>query len=248
MNSGKKVAGSVCCVLLCAALSAQTQTVSKQSDSSTKSETTVENEYMSNVEDVIITELANSDDYDNKNVALQYLEAAINDGRSSPDITNSLNRLATEGIATQSRTNGRVMNNYPDIRAKACELLAKVPTEESKDTLLDVALHDNEPWVITSAIRALGDVGINDRDEVTGSIAWAEKKEAVLNPTSSLAFEVLVAYEKLADTVEDKNAMIQSVTQIASNSHYVTPVRTKALDLLKKLRSSSSTKSSALEK
>jgi hypothetical protein len=241
MKLAKKVAGIVCCTLLCAGLSAQNQTVTKQSDSSTttKSETNVENEYMSNVEDVIITELANSDDYDNKLVAIQYLESAINDGRSSPDMSASLDRLASEGISTQARTNGRVMNNFPDIRAKACDILAKVPTEDSKNTLEKVALNDNEPMVISAAIRALGDIGINNKDEVITTIAWAQKRNAVLNPTSSLAFEVLTAYEKLADTSEDKSAMIQSVTAIASNTHYVTPVRTKALDLLKKLQGSS---------
>lgn len=243
MKIVKIAAGTVCFLFACTALSAQSQTVKKQNSKSSKSETTVENEYMSNVEDVIITELANSDSYDNKLVALQYLEAAINDGRSSPDITASLSRLASEGISTQSRTNGRVMNNYPDIRAKACDLLGQVKTEESKTTLVNVALNDNEPMVLSAAIRGLGDVGINEADEVTNAIGWAEKKNAVLNPTSSMAFEVLVAYEKLADTVDDKQAMIQSVAAIASNNKFITPVRTKALDLLNNLKKSGSTKS-----
>ena len=249
MKIEKILASAVCFSFLSACLFAQTQTVQKQS-TSTKSETTVENEYMSNVEDVIITELSNSDSYDNKLVALQYLESAINDGRSSPDMVASLDRLAGEGISTKSQTNGRVMNNFPDIRAKACDLLGQVKTEESKKVLVDVALNDNEPMVISSAIRGLGEIGINDKDEVVNSIAWAQKRNAVLNPTSSLAFEVLVAYEKLADTVEDKNAMIQSVASIAADTHFVTPVRTKALDLLHQLQSggSSSNKSSSAEK
>jgi len=250
MNFEKRIAETFCCVILCASLSAQTQTVTKKSDSSAKTETNVENEYISNVEDVIITELANSDDYDNKIVALQYLKSAVDSGRDSPDITGALDQLASEGVTTQSRTNGRVMNNYPDIRAQACDILAKVQTEDSKNTLVNIALHDNEPMVISAAVRALGDVGINNKDEVVKTIAWAQKKNAVLNPTSSLAFEVLVAYDKLADTVEDKNEMIQSVTAIAANPHYVSPVRAKALDLLKKIQKSarSSSKSTATEK
>jgi len=108
-------------------------------------------------------------------------------------------------------------------------------TEESKDTLLKVALADNEPMVTTSAIRALGDIGINDNNEVVEAIAWAQKKYAVLNPTSSMALEILVAYEKLAPSVKDTGSMIQSISSIATNYNYVTPVRTKALDLLKSL-------------
>ncbi len=203
-----------------------------------KEETNVESEYLSSVEDVVITELANSDGRDNKLVALQYLESAVNEGRTTPDMMAALDQLAGEGITSESRTNGRLMNNYPDIRAKACDLLGQVATEESKNSLVKIALADNEPMVITAAIRSLGNIGMNDHDDVVDTIAWATKKNSVLNPTSSLALEVLVAYEKLADTVEDKSSMIQALSQIATNYHYVTPVRTRALELLKKLQGS----------
>jgi hypothetical protein len=214
------------CLILCLAAA----NISAQ-----RTEVTVEQEYLSTVEDVIIKELAIAEDRDSKLVSLQYLETAIESGRSSPDMLAALDLLAGEGVFSQSRTNGRLANNYPDIRAKACDLLGKMKTEESKDTLLKVALADNEPMVTTSAIRALGDIGINDNNEVVEAIAWAQKKYAVLNPTSSMALEILVAYEKLAPSVKDTSSMIQSISSIATNYNYVTPVRTKALDLLKSL-------------
>lgn len=242
MKSLKKVAGAMCALLAAASVSAQT------SSNSGRSETSAESSYLSSVEDVVITELANSDERDNKLVALQYLEDAVNDGRTTPDMMVALDSLAGEGITSQSRTNGRLMNNYPDIRAKACELLGKVPSEESKTSLKKIALADNEPMVITAAVRSLGDIGMNENDDVTETIAWAQKRNAVLNPTSSLALEVLIAYEKLADTVEDKSQMIQSVGSIATNYHYVAPVRQRALELLKKLQGSSSNSSSKSSK
>lgn len=240
MKSLKKVATGLLCGALFVGLSTNAFAQQKQS------ETSVESEYLSSIQDVVITELANSDERDNKIVALQYLEAAVNDGNVTPDMMAALDHLAGEGITTESRTNGRMMNNFPDIRAKACDLLANVKTEESKDTLKKIALADNEPMVITAAIRSLGEVGINNKDEVVDAIAWANKKNAALNPTSSMALEVLIAYEKLLDTVENKAPLIQSVGQIATNYRYVTPVRQRALELLKKLQggSSDSTKAS----
>ena len=223
MKSLKKIACTTCALLLTFSLAAQ--------------EKSAEEDYLSTVEDVVITELANSDERDNKLVALQYLENAVEEGRVSPDMMVALDHLAGEGINTQSRQGGRLMNNFPDIRAKACELLGKVPSEESKATLKNIALADNEPMVITAAVRSLGDIGMNDNDDVVNTIAWANKKNAVLNPTSSLALEVLIAYEKIADSVQDKSAMIQSVGQIATNYHYVKPVRDRALNLLKTLQS-----------
>ena len=226
MKSLKKITCTTCALLLTFSLVAQ--------------EKSAEESYLSTVEDVVITELANSDERDNKLVALQYLENAVEEGRVSPDMLVALDHLAGEGINTQSRQGGRLMNNYPDIRAKACDLLGKGPSEESKTTLKNIALADNEPMVITAAVRSLGDIGMNDNDDVVNTIAWANKKNAVLNPTSSLALEVLIAYEKIADKVQDKSAMIQSVGQIATNYKYVKPVRDRALALLKQLQSNGS--------
>lgn len=242
MKSVQYVAAGILALSLATNLAAQQQKVQKAEESS------VESEYLSSVEDVVITELANSEGRDNKLVALQYLENAVSENRATPDMMKALDSLAGEGITSESRTNGRMINNFPDIRAKACDILANVKTEESKDTLVKIALADNEPMVITAAIRSLGEIGINNQDEVTETIAWAQKKNAAMNlqPTSSLALEIVIAYEKLADTVENKALMIQSLSQIANNYRYVTPVRVRAKELLNKLldRPSSNSKKS----
>lgn len=206
-----------------------------QNTTTKRTETTVEQEYLSTVEDVIIKELALTEDRDSKLVALQYIELAVDNGNNSPDILSALDSLAGEGIFTQSRTNGRLDNNFPDIRKAACDLLGKVKTPEAKETLMKIAIADNEPMVATAAIRSLGEIGLNDYNDVVDSINWTHKKFAALNPTSSLALEVLIAFEKLSPTVTDKKAMIQTISQIAVNNRYVTPVRKKALELLEKM-------------
>lgn len=233
-----KFVACACCVLVSTALFAQEQTVKSQR----KSETTVEDEYMASAEDTIIGELASSDDYDNKLVALSYLKDAVEGGRTSPEVIASLSRLAGEGVKTTARTNGRVMNNFPDVRAQACDLLGEVKSEESKNTLVSIAVEDKEPMVVTAAIRSLGNIGINDNDEVVNMIEFVHKRYAALNPTSSLALEILNAYEKLAPNVQDKGPMIQSISEIRTNYRYATPVRTRATELLKSLQGGSKKK------
>lgn len=199
-------------------------------------EKSVESEYLSSAEDVVITELANSDARDNKNIALEYLEEAVESGRVTPDMTAALDQLAGEGVTTKSTTNGRVVNNFPDVRKKACDILAKVPTKESKDTLVKIALQDNEPMVVTAAIRSLGKIGINDNDEVINVIAFANRHNMGTTPTGSLALEVINAYERLAPTVSDRSVMLESLSKIYAETKYPTSVRNKALALLNKLR------------
>lgn len=202
------------------------------------SETSVEELYLSNVQDVIITELAHSQDYDNKLVALQYLEESVKDGTVTEEQRAAMQSLAGEGITTKARTNGRLVNNFPDIRAKACDLLGKVPSKESKDTLITITTEDAEPMVVSAAVRSLGEIGMNDNDEVLAAIEFIQHKYAALNPTSSLAYDILSAYEKLAPTAIDRNALIQSISEIAANYRFATPVRLKALNLLRDLQSS----------
>ena len=201
------------------------------------SETSVEELYLSNVQDVIITELAHSQDYDNKLVALQYLEESVKDGTVTEEQRAAMQSLAGEGVTTKARTNGRLVNNFPDIRAKACDLLGKVPSKESKDTLLTITTEDSEPMVVSAAVRSLGDIGMNDNDEVLAAIEFIQHKYAALNPTSSLAYDILSAYEKLAPKAVDRNALIQSISEIAANYRFATPVRLKALSLLRDLQS-----------
>ena len=70
-------------------LFAQSQSVqSKKSNSS--SETSVENEYLNDVDGEIIISLANADDLDSKLVALQYLQNAIEDGNTSDAVLKAL--------------------------------------------------------------------------------------------------------------------------------------------------------------
>ena len=194
---------------------------------------TVEEAYLNSIEGVIIKEMVASEGRDSKLVALQYIQDAIDKGKISADVEKALDSLATIGISTVVYENGRQMNNYPDIRMKACELLGKVGTKDAMKTLVRVMYAENEPSVVSSAVHALGQLGFNDGDEAVDMINWINKKFDVINPTSSLALEILVAYEKLIPSVENKKPVVEGIMRIASNYSYVTPVREKALELLK---------------
>ena len=240
MKIAKKIVCAFSLLSIATFLFVQEQTVQKKDTANRKTESSVEDEYLSEIDGVVILSLAQSDEYDNKLVAMQFLEDAVDSGNINEDVMKALNQLAGEGISTQTRTNGRLMNNFPDIRRRACLALGKVKTEESKNYLLKVTLAENEPMVIAAAVSSLGKIGINGNDEVVDAIAFANRRNQVLNPTSSLALEVLTAYEVLADSTENKKTIIDSVARISTDYHYVTPVRNKAYKLLKTLSSSGS--------
>lgn len=231
-------------ISMCAFAFAQEQKVQRKTQPE-KTETSVEEDYLSDVDGVVIMALAQSDEYDNKLVAMQFLEEAVENGKINEDIMDALNQLAGEGITSQSRTNGRLMNNFPDIRRRACLALGKVKTEESKNCLVKITLAENEPMVIAAAVNSLGEIGINSNDEVVDAISFANRRNQILNPTSSLAFEVIDTYAKLADSTQNKKIIIDSLGKIAADYHYNSVVRNKALKALKQLNDVGTNKSAS---
>lgn len=214
------------------------------SQTTTGTERTVEESYLQDpLETMIIREQAYSDSKDMKLLALQYIRQSIDGGRISSDVRKALDYLATETSMTIVRSGGvgRALNNYPDVRREACLMLGEFKTVEAKDTLLKVALGDNEPMVIAAAIRSMGKIGIIEGDDVTQTIAFVVNRFDILFPDNSLAFESLVALEALAEAnngIKDP-AAIRAILKIA-DGNYVTPVKLKAKDLITKLRKYSS--------
>ena len=205
-------------------------------------ESTVEGEYMSSMEDVVVQELSNSDELENKLMALQFLEEAANNGKVSPDMMVSLDHLAGEGTVTQSRTKGRVSNNFPEVRREACRILGKVGTPEAAKGLNKIVKADNEPMVLSAAINSLGEIGFNDNDETTNTIAFYSDRFETLNPTSSLALEIVNAYEKLAPKTKDRKPILSSLQRIAVDYRLAKPVRNRAKEVLNNLRGEENSK------
>ncbi|MEL3912118.1 HEAT repeat domain-containing protein [Treponema pedis] len=196
---------------------------------------TVEEAYLNSMEGVILREMISSEGRDSKLVALQVIEEAVEGGKMSPELQKALDSLATVGLTTLVRENGRIANNYPDVRMRACRLLGKVKNEQAKDTLMKVMYTDNEPAVIMEAVKSLGELGFNNNDEVVEMVNFINRKFDIVNPTSSLALEVLNTYEKLAPSVKNKQGMIDNIMRIANNYNYITPVRNKAVEVLRSI-------------
>ncbi|WBP09237.1 HEAT repeat domain-containing protein, partial [Treponema pallidum] len=58
-------------------------------------------------------------------------------------------------------------------------------------------------------------------------------KFSAINPTGSLALEILNTYERLAPTVRDRRAVVESIMDIAADGRYAAAVRARALEVVK---------------
>jgi HEAT repeat protein len=201
-------------------------------------EMSVEESYLQeSVELMIIREQSRAESRDMKLVALEYIGDAIDRGNTGEEVRAALEYLGTEGIVNQTRENGRLINNYPDVRTKAATYLGDLGTPEAKDSLIKMCLADNEPMVLTEVVKSLAKIGINDHDETVNAISWIVTRFDVLNPDNLLALSALEAYEKLAaanDGIKDPSA-IRIIIRIAEGN-YIRPVQERAKQVLMDLR------------
>jgi len=204
-------------------------------------ELSVEESYLQqSVELMIIREQSRADSRDMKLVALAYINDAINRGNTGEEIRTALEYLGLEGTVNQTRENGRLANNFPDVRLRAATYLGALGTREAKNTLIKMSLADNEPMVLTEVIRSLGKIGINDNDETINVISWIVTRYDVLNPDNLLALSALDTFEIFAKAEGGiKHPLaIQTIMRIAEGP-YIRPVQDRAKQLLTDLRENS---------
>jgi len=205
----------------------------------TGTEKTIEESYLQeSIELMIIRETARAESRDQKLIALDYIRDAINRGNKTDEIRQTLDYLAREGRNSVNRQNGRVINNFPDVRRQAAKYLGQMGTEEAQRSLMDITQYENEPMVLQEAIKSLGEIGLNDNNETVEHIAWIVRKFDFLNPDNLMAIATIDAFEKIAkknNGFRSPNAF-QILLRIAEGN-YVTPVKERAKQLLADLRS-----------
>ncbi|MCL2094065.1 MAG: HEAT repeat domain-containing protein [Treponema sp.] len=201
-------------------------------------EMTIEQMFLQeSIEMMIIREQVRSSSRDMKMVALEYIEEALVRGNRSNEIHTSLDLLAMEGIVNRTTENGRLMNNFPDVRVRAATLLGDLGTPEAKDSLIRMVLADNESMVITEAIKSLAKIGLNDNDETINAITWTVARYDAFRPDNLLALSAIDAYERIAQQqggIRDPG-VIQILMRIAEGP-YIRPVQNRAREVLMELR------------
>jgi len=185
---------------------------------------------------MIIREQSRTDSREMKMIALEYIGDAIDRGNKGEDVQQALEYMGLEGTLNRGRENGRLVNNYPDVRRETAKYLGKMKTEEAKEILLKVIYYDNEPMVLQEAVKSLADIGIDDNGKTISTIAWILQKFDNTNPDNLLALSAIEAFEKLGAGNRDTHA-IQMLIRI-SDGPYIRPVQERARQALVNIRRS----------
>ena len=203
----------------------------------TNNDMTVEESYLQeSIELMIIREMTRTTTREQKLVALEFIGDAIKRGSKNDEIRSSLEYLSKEGVRSVARENGRMMNNFPEIRRESAKYLGLLGTDEARKILLDICTFENEPMVLQEVIKSLGDIGSDDNDTLK-VISWVVSRFNNLVPDNLVALATIDAFENIAKTNNGLNSpeAIRTLT-ILAEGHYIAPVKDRAKKLLSELR------------
>jgi hypothetical protein len=201
-------------------------------------EMSVEESYLQQaLELMIIKETSRAGDREQKLVALEYIGSAIDRGNADDAIRETLEYLALEGTTNKSNENGRITNNFPDVRRDAARYLGRIATPESKRTLIKIISGDPETMVLQEAVKSLGDIGLNDNNDAIDAIVFIANKINNTLPDNLLALSAIDAIEKLSPKEgPPPKGVLELLTKIGSGP-YNSAVKTKAKLVLRNLYS-----------
>ncbi len=206
-----------------------------------KKEKTVEELFLQSIQMTVIGEQAVSPERASKLKALDYIDNMISNGKASAnsaDIHAILDYLSLTGTGVKFRENGRVINNFPEVRRRACEELGKLGGESAKDSLINILLTEKEPMVLSEAAYALGKIGLNKNNQVSQALSYAILNQDIMIPDNNFAFAVLLAYEKLAKANNGLRdpTVLRAIIRI-QNGNYIKKVKAKAQEVIDTIES-----------
>ncbi|MBN2736365.1 MAG: HEAT repeat domain-containing protein [Spirochaetales bacterium] len=200
-------------------------------------ELTVEERYLQDPEIMVLWEQALASDRQSKLNALETMEEMVEEGRGSEELENILIHLGLEGSSIRKLEGRSLVNNFPEVRKRACALLGKVGTEKVVQTLISILTYDDEPMVKAEAAYALGLIGKDENGNVVNAMAWAIEREGTINPDNNFAYAIALSLEKIAEANKGLTnaAGYRALIRIAQGN-YLQTVREKALEIIKSMK------------
>jgi hypothetical protein len=191
----------------------------------------------------VIRDLSADSSRDLKVMALDYISEMIDRGSANDEIRVILEGLTRDGVHNQVRLNGRVINNFPDLRIRAIGYLAELGTTEAKDSLIKIlelsrqaANVEEDPSVITAAIKGLSKIGLSDSGDTLRSVNAAFLRYNTLKPDNALAQAVVSTIDVFTDKGIRDEANMGVLMSIQTNYEYIWLVRNNAATVIAKLR------------
>ncbi|MDR1218683.1 MAG: hypothetical protein LBK73_03625 [Treponema sp.] len=182
---------------------------------------------------ILITEQSRSSELKLKNNALALIARLLAQNKKNPEILEALEFLALEGTVNMRRVNGKVVNTYPDIRAKAATCLGDYGGEGARKILIQMLKVESDGMALTPALYAFAKIGVIAEDEIV--LNDMMRRVEARRPDNLLALAYLDALEQYSEQGGKINLATRQTISRISQGAYASVVKKKARSLLEKL-------------
>lgn len=199
--------------------------------------TVEEKRLQSSVEVQVITSLVAENGRAEKLKALEYIRNMVDKGKvkeNNKEVVALIEELGGEGTTKQVVEKGRIVNDYPDVRREAAEVLGQIGGPQAREALVNMMLKDKEPMVISEAVYSLGLIGGGDQQaRVESIIVSILKNQDIVKPDANFAYAAVSALEMFGKKNNGKVSpeVFTALVRI-QNGNYIRPVREKAKQVL----------------
>ena len=129
-------------------------------------------EFRGEAEFRILESLARPEFEESKRIALAILKSQIAEkGEVSPFADHFLSALASEGTLNVTRRHGRIINDFPQLRSEAVELLAAIGDLHTVDLLAILLTHEHHTAAQLVLARAIGTLKSDSSGRATAAIS-----------------------------------------------------------------------------
>ncbi len=134
------------------------------------------------------------------------------------ELVQMVSFLSEEGSIRQEYENNRLVNDYPDVRRKSVQVLAKIGGDTARDTLINILHTDQNPAVKAEACNALAKVKDNKDGKALGALVYVYR--STYRPDPSLIQAIITAVKQIASADASAYAdAIYVLSEIQMGSH-----------------------------
>jgi PQQ-like domain len=149
-------------------------------------------------------------------------------------VARQLEGVVGFGLITQVRQNQQLINDFPDLRARAADLLARIGSIGSRAALLRSVAAETDSVALAAEVHALGELASDGDGASVAAIVRAFSRRADAPPDARLASAAVGALGRIAlyeGTLEDPAAI--SLLIAVSGGPYDEAVRSAAAAILR---------------
>jgi hypothetical protein len=141
--------------------------------------------------------------------------------------------LSEEGNIRKEYENNTLVNDYPEVRRKSVQLLAKLGGDQAREALINVMVSDKNSMVKAEVCNAIAQIKDNDKGDALRALVFIYR--STYRPDSNLVFAIINAVKEIAKSGSGSYSESISILSELQMGNYNRKIREAAYSAIEEL-------------